>query len=143
MLPRPPPPSTPMHRSRSTSSPTTGLSHDRSITQWQPGSSGRPSPGFSGPAPGSVEAVRDATNKRIANRRMKAGLGVVLRHPDIKTGLVDARRERSSVVVGCSPSTDPRCRLPPSTDPRRRLPPVLGEHPTADSSHSTGGAGST
>jgi nucleoside-diphosphate-sugar epimerase len=51
---------------------------------------GAPEPRFETPRPGSPEWARDATNKRIANRRMKAGLGIVLRYPDIITGLVDA-----------------------------------------------------
>ncbi len=49
-----------------------------------------PRPRFEPPRPGSPEAARDATSKRIDNRRMKAGLGVALRHPDITTGLADA-----------------------------------------------------
>ncbi len=51
---------------------------------------GAPGPGFEPPRPGSIEAARDATSKRVANRRMKAELGVVLRYPDITTGLVAA-----------------------------------------------------
>jgi len=51
---------------------------------------GAPEPQFDLPRPGSLESARDATNKRIANRRMKSALGVVLRYPDITTGLVDA-----------------------------------------------------
>ena len=48
-------------------------------------SSGRPSPGSSRPGPGSPEAARDATNKRIANRRMKTRAGrraALSRHHD-------------------------------------------------------------
>ena len=48
---------------------------------------GRPAPRFEAPRPGSVEASRDETNKRIANRRMKAKLNVDLSYPDITTGL--------------------------------------------------------
>lgn len=51
---------------------------------------GAPEPRFEPPRPGGAESARDATNKRIANRRMKTGLGVVLRYPDIQTGLADA-----------------------------------------------------
>ena len=40
---------------------------------------GAPEPRFEPPRPGSPEAARDATNKRVANHRMKAELGVVLR----------------------------------------------------------------
>ena len=36
---------------------------------------------------GSPEAARDATNKRIANDRMKAGWSSTLDYPDITTGL--------------------------------------------------------
>jgi nucleoside-diphosphate-sugar epimerase len=51
---------------------------------------GAPEPRFEPPRPGSVEAARDVTSKRVGNRRMKAELGVVLRYPDIATGLVAA-----------------------------------------------------
>jgi nucleoside-diphosphate-sugar epimerase len=51
---------------------------------------GAPEPRFEPPRPGSPESARDATNKRVANRRMKSALCVVLRYPDITTGLVDA-----------------------------------------------------
>jgi nucleoside-diphosphate-sugar epimerase len=44
-------------------------------------------PRFEPPAPGSPDATRDATNKRIANHRIKSGLGAVLVYPDITTGL--------------------------------------------------------
>jgi nucleoside-diphosphate-sugar epimerase len=53
---------------------------------------GAPEPRFERPRPGSVEAARDATNKRIDGRRIKADLGVVLLHPDITTGLAEALR---------------------------------------------------
>ncbi len=46
-----------------------------------------PAPRFEPPTPGSPEAARDATNKRIANHRIKSGLGVALVYPDITTGL--------------------------------------------------------
>jgi nucleoside-diphosphate-sugar epimerase len=48
---------------------------------------GAPEPGFEPPRPGSPEAARDATNKRVANHRMKSRLGVALIYPDITTGL--------------------------------------------------------
>ena len=46
-----------------------------------------PGPRFEPAKPGSPEAARDVSNKRIANRRMKSGLGVALIYPDINTGL--------------------------------------------------------
>jgi nucleoside-diphosphate-sugar epimerase len=48
---------------------------------------GAPEPQFEPPRPGSAEAARDATSKRVDNRRMKRGLGVNLLYPDITTGL--------------------------------------------------------
>jgi nucleoside-diphosphate-sugar epimerase len=48
---------------------------------------GGPEPRFSPPRGASLEAARDATSKRVANHRMKRGLGVVLAFPDIRTGL--------------------------------------------------------
>ncbi len=51
---------------------------------------GAPAPRFEPPKPGGLESARDATNKRIANRRMKSGLGVALRYPDITSGLAAA-----------------------------------------------------
>jgi nucleoside-diphosphate-sugar epimerase len=48
---------------------------------------GTPAPRFEPPTPGSPEAARDATNKRIVNHRIKSALGVVLIYPDISTGL--------------------------------------------------------
>jgi nucleoside-diphosphate-sugar epimerase len=51
---------------------------------------GAPEPRFETPRPGSPEAARDATSKRVVNRRMKQDLGVVLGYPDITTGLVAA-----------------------------------------------------
>ena len=46
-----------------------------------------PSPRFEPPMSGSPDAARDATNKRIANDRIKSGLGIALIYPDITTGL--------------------------------------------------------
>jgi nucleoside-diphosphate-sugar epimerase len=51
---------------------------------------GAPEPRFEAPRAGTSEAARDATSKRVDNRRMKAELGVVPRYPDITTGLADA-----------------------------------------------------
>jgi len=48
---------------------------------------GAPAPRFESPQPGALETTRDETNKRIANRRMKAQLVVDLSYPDITTGL--------------------------------------------------------
>jgi nucleoside-diphosphate-sugar epimerase len=48
---------------------------------------GAPVPRFQTPAPGSPESARDATNKRISNRRIKSGLALRLIYPDITTGL--------------------------------------------------------
>jgi nucleoside-diphosphate-sugar epimerase len=44
-------------------------------------------PRFSPSEPGSPQAARDATNKRVGNHRMKRGLGAALIYPDITTGL--------------------------------------------------------
>ena len=63
-------------RTRSIWSATTGRSRAASITRWRRtciGGSGAPI--RDRPAPGSPEAARDATNKRVANHRMKRGLG--------------------------------------------------------------------
>jgi nucleoside-diphosphate-sugar epimerase len=46
-----------------------------------------PEPRFVPPLPGSAEAARDATNKRVANHRMKCELRITLLYPDITTGL--------------------------------------------------------
>jgi nucleoside-diphosphate-sugar epimerase len=48
---------------------------------------GAPEPRFKSPGPGTVAAARDETNKRVANRRMRASLVRDLLHPDIITGL--------------------------------------------------------
>jgi nucleoside-diphosphate-sugar epimerase len=48
---------------------------------------GAPEPSFEVPLPGTPEAARDSTNKRIRNRRMQDLLRVKLQHPDITTGL--------------------------------------------------------
>ncbi|HMB04041.1 MAG TPA: SDR family oxidoreductase [Isosphaeraceae bacterium] len=51
-----------------------------------------PAPRFEIPAPGTSEARRDASNKRVSNRRMREALRVSLRFPDITTGLPAAIR---------------------------------------------------
>src|SRR5262249_43823728 len=51
-----------------------------------------PPPRFITPPPGSPEAARDATSKRVSNRRMKRGLGVSLLYPDIAKGLTASLR---------------------------------------------------
>ena len=48
---------------------------------------GAPEPRFAPPQADSAEAARDATSKRVANGRMKRGLGITLLYPDITTGL--------------------------------------------------------
>jgi nucleoside-diphosphate-sugar epimerase len=48
---------------------------------------GTPPPQFAPPVPGSPEAAREATNKRLSNHRAKNGLGLSLAYPDIATGL--------------------------------------------------------
>jgi nucleoside-diphosphate-sugar epimerase len=48
---------------------------------------GLPEPRFSCVDLEGAQADRDATNKRIANHRMKRGLGVNLQYPDITSGL--------------------------------------------------------
>jgi nucleoside-diphosphate-sugar epimerase len=48
---------------------------------------GAPEPRFQPPVPGSSESARDATNKRVANLRVKRDLGLTLLYPDITTGL--------------------------------------------------------
>jgi nucleoside-diphosphate-sugar epimerase len=55
---------------------------------------GAPGPRFA-PAPiEGPESTRDATNKRVANHRMKRGLGVALLYPDITSGLPTALERR-------------------------------------------------
>jgi nucleoside-diphosphate-sugar epimerase len=46
-----------------------------------------PAPTFASPEAGGTDEGRDATSKRVANHRMKAGLGIELIYPDISTGL--------------------------------------------------------
>jgi nucleoside-diphosphate-sugar epimerase len=68
------------------------ISDDRPVTRHEYYSRiatllGAPEPRFEVPRPGSLEADRDATSKRVANARMKTRLGVDLRYPDFTTGL--------------------------------------------------------
>ncbi|MDR3634818.1 MAG: SDR family oxidoreductase [Isosphaeraceae bacterium] len=49
-----------------------------------------PPPRFSQPAPGSAEARREESNKRVANRRLRDELGVDLHFPDVIQGLGSA-----------------------------------------------------
>jgi nucleoside-diphosphate-sugar epimerase len=56
-----------------------------------------PEPRFELLAPDSAEAVRDRSNKRVCNRRMREDLGVSLRFPDIDTGLPDAVLGRTTI----------------------------------------------
>ena len=68
------------------------VADDRPVTRREyysvaAGSLGAPEPRFELLLPGSPESARDATNKRVANHRMRRGLGVALRYPDITTGL--------------------------------------------------------
>jgi nucleoside-diphosphate-sugar epimerase len=48
---------------------------------------GAPPPRFVPPAPGTREAARAGSSKRVSNRRIKAELRLTLRYPDITTGL--------------------------------------------------------
>jgi nucleoside-diphosphate-sugar epimerase len=55
-----------------------------------------PPPVFVSPEPGSMHEGRDATSKRVTNRRMKESLGVKLAYPDILAGLPEALRATST-----------------------------------------------
>ncbi len=48
---------------------------------------GAPPPRFESPAPGSPEAKREESNKRIDNRKLLDRWGNILRYPDIRAGL--------------------------------------------------------
>ncbi len=48
---------------------------------------GAPAPTFRPPTPGSPEAGREGSNKRVSNRRMHSELGIALRYPDLTTGV--------------------------------------------------------
>ena len=52
--------------------------------------SGAPPPRFAPAEPRNVESARDATNKRVFNRRMKLDLVPALQYPEITTGLAAA-----------------------------------------------------
>lgn len=49
-----------------------------------------PKPRFQPPEPGTPEARRDESNKRVANRKIKEELGLFLRYTDISRGLPSA-----------------------------------------------------
>jgi len=71
------------------------VSDDRPVTRREYYSSvatllGAPPPRFAPPQAGSAEEGRDATSKRVVNRRMKDRLGIELKYPDITTGLPSA-----------------------------------------------------
>jgi nucleoside-diphosphate-sugar epimerase len=51
---------------------------------------GAPAPRFVPPEPGSPEALREASSKRISNRRLRDELGVSLAYPDVHSGLPSA-----------------------------------------------------
>lgn len=53
---------------------------------------GVPEPTFSVPEPGSPEAQREEGNKRVSNRRIKTEFNLVLRYPEIATGIPAALR---------------------------------------------------
>jgi nucleoside-diphosphate-sugar epimerase len=57
---------------------------------------GAPTPRYAPAELASSESARDATNKRVCNRRMKLGLVPNLQYPDITTGLVAALEANSS-----------------------------------------------
>ena len=48
---------------------------------------GAPPPRFEDPKPGSPEAAREGSNKRISNRKLLDRWGDILRYPDIRAGL--------------------------------------------------------
>ena len=57
-----------------------------------------PAPRFEPAAPGSPEASREESNKRVSNARMKSDLGVTLAHPDITSGVPAAFMAESGRV---------------------------------------------
>ena len=59
---------------------------------------GSPAPRFAPSEAGGSNDARDATNKRVANQRMKARLGVDLIYPDITTGLPAALAQIAVVI---------------------------------------------
>lgn len=48
---------------------------------------GAPEPRFVRPEPGSPEAMREESDKRISNRKIKEELGLAWRYPDIESGI--------------------------------------------------------
>ncbi len=54
---------------------------------------GAPPPRFEAPSPDSAEAQRDASNKRVSNRRIRQELGLELKYPEIRLGLPAALAE--------------------------------------------------
>lgn len=54
---------------------------------------GLPMPRFTRPDPESREGRRDASNKRVSNRRIKEDLGILLRYPDVSSGIPAALAE--------------------------------------------------
>jgi nucleoside-diphosphate-sugar epimerase len=68
------------------------VSDDRPVTRREfyervaAGLNARP-PSFRPPAPGSPEALRESSNKRVSNRRLRRDLGVMLEYPDVAAGL--------------------------------------------------------
>jgi nucleoside-diphosphate-sugar epimerase len=60
-------------------------------------------PRFMPPEPGSPEALRDAAQKRVSNRKMKAELGVILSYPDITTGMPAALAVERAGAAGPTP----------------------------------------
>ncbi len=75
------------------------VADDRPVTRREyysvaAGALGAPEPRFTPTSMGSPESTRDATNKRVVNRRMKSGLGITLVYPDITTGLPAALESR-------------------------------------------------
>jgi nucleoside-diphosphate-sugar epimerase len=75
------------------------VADDRPVTRREyysvaAGALGAPEPRFTPASIGSPESTRDATNKRVANRRMRRRLGISLLYPDITTGLPAALEVR-------------------------------------------------
>jgi nucleoside-diphosphate-sugar epimerase len=74
---------------------------------------GAPEPRFEASQPASPHESRDTSNKRIANHRMKSGLGIVLEHSDITTGLPAALSEKGekSHEKGATEEAQPHSRV--------------------------------
>lgn len=56
---------------------------------------GAPAPRFVVPEPGAPAALRDESNKRISNERIKRELGLRLEYPNLQAGLTASLREES------------------------------------------------